>query len=112
MKPIQITSEQFKKFINRCVVQYDGDTYESNGYLKDDQGNVIASIDYDTQKQEVEGEVYINDDEYFEPSEKHITTMLEKIDEETFIDRQNIEELRNDPDDPYELYGLSRKSFF
>lgn len=111
MEQIQITDQQFLNFIGSCSVQYDGDSYESNGYLKDPEGNVVASIDYDSGPEKVEGEICLNEDQYFEPTHHQETAMLHKIDEETQWERESVKEMRNEPSCPYQLYGVKPSDF-
>lgn len=107
----KITEIDFYNFIQSCTVQYDGGMHESNGYLNDLDGNRIASIDYDTNREEVEENIFIYEDQYFIPKDGQRAKILEKIDEESKGERYIIKELRSEPMDDYDFYGVSRTDF-
>lgn len=113
MEPINITAQQFLNFVSSCEVEYESDERTSMGYLKDDQGNIIGSIDYRSGSEDLDKNIYISDDEYFNPDHHQRCALLTKIDEETKNDRSDRESWLKEPyQDEYDVNGVKRSYFF
>ena len=78
---INITESEFKQFLSTCEVVYDRYDYDTDiAYLRDDQGNNIASLDFKASSFKLDfPSFYINDDTKITPNEKQLNAIYEMI---------------------------------
>lgn len=112
MEKIILTAEQFKAYLEGCTVDYCGDYWDNEARLNDPENNqTVLMVNYDSENEDWDEELYVSDWQYFVPTDEQKQQLREKLDRETLSDRESLQESRNEPSDPYELYGVKRSDF-
>lgn len=106
----QITDDQFKEFLNGLVIRFDIES-EIAWILDSEENGDFASVNYESSLEEIPEEMYLDEDTTFNVTESQKTMLLEYVDEQTLSERNELEELQNEPTCKYELYGVSRSDF-
>lgn len=110
-----ITQAAFEEFLKTCTVDYDEQDYDDNiGYLCDDQGERIASVNFDSGKHDTPKDVFINDSDCILLTCQQQDQIIERIYVESDTDArdENKKDAEDYQRDPYAYNGVSRSDFF
>ncbi len=106
-----ITDKDFNVFLNSLVIEFNDEdgiatVYDSEKYSD------FASVNYETETEDVPEEMYLDEDNMFTVTESQRTMFLEYVDAQTLSEKNSYQEHKNEPSCKYELFGVSPADFF
>lgn len=93
--------ELLNSFLSTCSIDYDTTNYYTNiAYLKDNQGVIISSFDYQTNSGHCDQDIYITDDTAIKLTKEDVMFVYSYIDEQT---KEQRNEKQTIIDDAYDI---------